>query len=263
MSTNILKLIALICMLLDHIAEFSPDCPVWFEYIGRIAAPIFFYCSAWGLHYTHNRISYTVRLYVLGIVMSIGDIIVACALKNEVIFANNIFTTLFLGCAIVLLLNKAVDCKKKILLGIALIIQQIVAFIFCFILAEKLGFPGFVDMYMLYHAYGAIFGSAIFTEGSIGFVLFFVIMYYLKDKKTYLTGFMLMFALAIEFMVRRTYYMRGPASYLIPYSSFQWMMIMAVPFIWLYNGKKGKGNKWFYYVFYPTHIWILCIINNI
>jgi uncharacterized protein involved in cysteine biosynthesis len=55
MSTTLLKLIALILMLIDHIAEFIPGIPVWFHWIGRISAPIFMFCMVWGFHYTRDR----------------------------------------------------------------------------------------------------------------------------------------------------------------------------------------------------------------
>lgn len=42
MSINMIKLIALVCMLIDHIGEFIPQSPLWFRYIGRLAAPLFF-----------------------------------------------------------------------------------------------------------------------------------------------------------------------------------------------------------------------------
>lgn len=29
--------------------------------------------------------------------------------------------------------------------------------------------------------------------------------------------------------------------------------LLAVPFLLLYNGERGKGSKWFFYVFYPAH----------
>lgn len=44
---------------------------------------------------------------------------------------------------------------------------------------------------------------------------------------------------------------------------YQWMMIFATPFFFLYNGKRGSGSKlakWFFYIFYPAHIWIIYII---
>ncbi len=42
MSGGELKLIALILMTLDHIGVFFPNSPIWFRYLGRLAAPIFF-----------------------------------------------------------------------------------------------------------------------------------------------------------------------------------------------------------------------------
>lgn len=40
----------------------------------------------------------------------------------------------------------------------------------------------------------------------------------------------------------------------------QRMMIFAAIPMMLYNGKKGKGRKWLFYVFYPAHIFLLYII---
>lgn len=42
---------------------------------------------------------------------------------------------------------------------------------------------------------------------------------------------------------------------------YQWMMIFAAPFFLLYNGKRGKGSKWFFYMYYITHIVILVLIR--
>ncbi|MEG1783071.1 MAG: TraX family protein, partial [Oscillospiraceae bacterium] len=46
------------------------------------------------------------------------------------------------------------------------------------------------------------------------------------------------------------------------YSNYQWMQIGALPFMLAYNGKKGKGCKYLFYVFYPLHICILFILGN-
>jgi hypothetical protein len=34
------------------------------------------------------------------------------------------------------------------------------------------------------------------------------------------------------------------------------MLFAAIPIL-MYNGKRGKGSKYFFYVFYPAHIYIL------
>lgn len=249
-------------MVIDHMGMFFPQCPVWFRWIGRVSAPLFFYCSAWGFYYTSNRKKYLIRLYLMGILMSIGNIAVFSWSGKEALISSNIFVTLFLGCMVVSLFDTKITDKEKIRRLILLLVQQIAAFLLCTIFAELHQIPDFIDTYMLYYGYGAFFGSAVFTEGSIWFVLFFVIVYFLKEKKACLSVFVLSFTVILEKMIRRTYYMRGPASYLVPFSRFQWLMILVIPFIWLYNGKKGKGMKWFYYLFYPAHIWVLYVVSR-
>ena len=44
--------------------------------------------------------------------------------------------------------------------------------------------------------------------------------------------------------------------------NYQWMMILALPFMLIYNGEKGRGLKWLFYIFYPVHIFILFILGN-
>ena len=249
-------------MVIDHIGEFFPQSPMWFRLIGRVSAPLFFYCSAWGFYYTSNRKKYLIRLYLSGILMSIGNIAISFWSGKEMLISNNIFVTLFLGCMVVSLFDMKNTNKEKIKRLILLVVQQITAFLLCAVFAELLQIPDFIDTYMLYYGYGALFGSAVFTEGSIWFVLFFVIVYFLKEKKACLSAFVLSFAVILELLIRRTYYMRGPASYLVPFNRLQWLMILVIPFLWIYNGKKGKGIKWFYYLFYPLHIWILYAVSK-
>ena len=43
--------------------------------------------------------------------------------------------------------------------------------------------------------------------------------------------------------------------------NYQWMMIFAVPFFKLYNGAKGRGYKYLFYVFYPVHIYLFYLIS--
>ena len=34
-------------------------------------------------------------------------------------------------------------------------------------------------------------------------------------------------------------------------------ILLAVPLLMAYDGSRGKGNKWFFYVFYPAHFLVL------
>ncbi|HIX64425.1 MAG TPA: hypothetical protein H9852_08375, partial [Candidatus Mediterraneibacter colneyensis] len=44
---------------------------------------------------------------------------------------------------------------------------------------------------------------------------------------------------------------------------FQWMMIGALPLMLLYNNKRGRNTKWFFYFFYPIHIILLALLSNV
>jgi hypothetical protein len=43
-------------------------------------------------------------------------------------------------------------------------------------------------------------------------------------------------------------------------SGAQWLMVTAIIPVLLYNGRRGRGNKYFFYVFYPAHIYLFYII---
>ena len=40
-------------------------------------------------------------------------------------------------------------------------------------------------------------------------------------------------------------------------TNYEWMMVFSILPIMLYNGKRGGGLKYFFYVFYPSHIFAL------
>ena len=42
-----------------------------------------------------------------------------------------------------------------------------------------------------------------------------------------------------------------------------WLFITVLPFISLYNGERGPATKWskyFFYIFYPAHLWLITCI---
>ena len=69
MSTFSLKILAIIFMLMDHMYRLLPGYPLWFSYVGRLAAPIFFFLIVEGFIHTSNRKKYMMRLFGFGILM--------------------------------------------------------------------------------------------------------------------------------------------------------------------------------------------------
>lgn len=61
LDTNLIKLVAILSMAVDHIGSaFFPQYPV-FRWIGRIAFPLFCYCLTVGLLYTRDIKKYFLR----------------------------------------------------------------------------------------------------------------------------------------------------------------------------------------------------------
>ena len=262
MTIGLLKIFALIIMIFDHVGEFLPNSPAWLRYIGRISAPLFFYCSAWGFYYTHNRKIYLIRLYFIGIIMGLGNMLISHYICDNAQLTNNIFPTILLGCIIIYLIERARhSIKKFIAYGMAFTSAQVFSFFLCILFAEFLEIPQQFEICTMHYFYGTIFGNIIFVEGSFLFVFYFVCVYFLKNKTILLTVYQLFFSGLIYILVIRTQYAGGPLPYLFPYGTYQWLMLLAIPFFFLYNGKRGKNPKLLFYIFYPLHIWILFVVG--
>ena len=103
MSATGLKIIAVICMTLDHLSTYL-NAPLPLRYIGRIAAVIFFFCAAESAVHTHDRKKYLLRLYAMSLLMTALSVVVPFILngwfstgKYFLSPSNNIFTELLPG----------------------------------------------------------------------------------------------------------------------------------------------------------------------
>lgn len=71
MSANVLKMIALITMTIDHVGLMLLPDYEWMRAVGRIAFPIFAFMIAEGCRYTRDRKRYLSQIAILGIGMQI------------------------------------------------------------------------------------------------------------------------------------------------------------------------------------------------
>ena len=47
------------------------------------------------------------------------------------------------------------------------------------------------------------------------------------------------------------------------YLSIPYMVYLSIPLIFLYNGKRGTYNKWYFYAFYPVHLILIYLLKII
>lgn len=259
MSTTNLKIIALIAMLIDHIGQFIPYTPEWYHWVGRVAAPIFIYGVVIGYQHTSDKKKYIKRLYICSAGMALLNITINIIFNQSGTYiTNNFFATLFLIVFIISVLSK--KDKRYV---IYLVLWQIIAIVLSILLSETLSYYGVLgSTTIIYQFFGAILGSILFIEGGPFFVLFGLFLYLTRMNKRSTVIIFSMFSLFFFFVsVKWGSRFDFPFIYLFPFADYQWMMIAAVPLILFYNGKRGFGLKYFFYVFYPTHIVILYLIG--
>lgn len=89
-------------------------------------------------------------------------------------------------------------------------------------------------------------------EGGVVFLLLALIFHIFREKRAVALLLYTAFSLWMLFQSAQ----HG-------FSDIQWMMIFAVPLLALYNGKQGRKDKWFFYIFYPSHLAVLYIISTV
>lgn len=272
MSSNKIKLIAFITMIIDHTNIINAYTPVWFHWIGRISAPLFIFTTIWSFTYTHNKINYMLRLYISSVIMGFINLYFHTG--------KNIFQLLFSVTVVLYLIdlykNKNIRFKKYTAFYI---FYQIITIIFIGSQYSNTSLFGYITYFIL----PAFTGSIIYLDFGYIFVILGAIIYLCKDNKkdliTYYSYFCLFYLwitssnfLAyfnklptfITFFINKvlgisTRY-NGESMFRV---NFQWMMIFALPFMLRYNHKKGLNWKYFYYIAYPIHIILFTLLSNV
>lgn len=251
-----LKLLALIFMTFDHIQQMLIGIlpiPFWFGIIGRISAPIFIFMVSEGMYHTRNRMKYMSRLYIAAIGMALLNNLANTyfPMPNGGMIINNIFATMFLITFFIHFGEKAIAAFKEHKLGQGLfnllaILTPILASFIVLMSMETL------PLWVLRIVLVAI-PLPLLVEGGILWIALGIGFYLCHNNKKHLGIFYTVFCII-------TFYLTTGMIFSVDnlfYINYQWLMILALPFLLLYNGQKGKGMRSFFYIYYPAHLYIL------
>ena len=239
MTSFTLKIIALITMFIDHLGYAIFNKFSFFNYIGRVAFPIFAFQISEGFHYTKNVKKYFARLLLFAMFSQIPFMLFLSIFSNN-IYKLNVFFTLLLGLFSIYIYDKIINSFYitsnvklnnflKFVLGISIVL-----------------FIGFIAEF-LKSDYG-LFGIAV------------IFLFYLFKNKNY----KLRTILYLVFMCLGTFIKYG-ILYLAN-SNYMYLIlccctISPIIFICLYNKQQGHKIKYLLYFFYPIHLLVLYLLH--
>lgn len=236
-----LKLFMAFLMIFDHINKIPGLLPTgWdgiFHLLTRCVGAWFAFSAVEGFLHTRNRLAYNARLFIWAAIMQLGNTILTLLFQGKGIYlGNNIFLTLACGLLVLNLVfgfskNRQAprDEKRYLRLGGAVLV----------------GLAG-----------------VVLTEGGMTIIPFMLLSYIFRNQPvlrtlSYIVLAFLLFCLSIEI-----YPTMGATISMMLYNS-DWAFITVLPFLHLYNGERGYNGKWgkyFFYIFYPAHLWLIALI---
>lgn len=242
MTSFVLKIIALITMFIDHSGYVFMGGFSFFNYIGRIAFPIFAFQISEGYKHTKNLKKYFLRLGLFALISQVPFSLFSHKYLSGNVLTLNVFFTLFLGLLSIYLYDyivglfkhKTIETNDSIatksntvltnigrIIGIFIII--LIAYIAKLINADY-GFWGVLVVFVFY----------IFNSKKLLMTIAFFILCMAKY--------------AIQYINSNFYF-----AYLI----LALCTFLPIIFITAYNGKQGSKIKYLLYIFYPLHLLIL------
>lgn len=252
LNVNQLKYIAAAFMVIDNTYFcFDMVLPSWIHLITRFVAPLFAFLMVEGFFHTHDRKKYMLRLWTAAALMEAGDVLSLLLLGKKYQINDNIFLTFAVGFTIIYLLSAAKSAeeagRRKLLrfLGIFM-------FVACCILAFL---PAMIGDFTV----GLEAGMQLFP-------LILILYLFYGNRKKQIIVFLIWNALFI--LLLGGVILPGPdyptmAEWFDEFcTNSDGLVFLFIPFVLLYNGQKGSKssfNKYFFYIFYPLHLWLIHI----
>lgn len=238
MTSFALKIIAMITMFCDHLGSAIYKSISPFNYIGRIAFPIFAFQISEGFSHTKDLKKYLLRLMIFAIISQIPYILFLSMYSSTV--QLNIFFTLAFGLIAIWLhsyIHKNISSKID-----NRIEQPVAKFLLKFIVE-------FIPVIAL-----CIIGELSKVDyGWWGILLVFMFYYFKQNKLAMNISFIVMCVIFYGIDIIK-YGFNTVYIWLFAFN------ILPILFINLYNGKQGKKIKYLLYIFYPLHLLILYLL---
>lgn len=231
LNANHLKLIAILAMTIDHIADLlypgfpAQPLPIVLHFIGRLTAPIMWFFVCEGFHYTRNVKKYMFRMFVFAVISHFAYCFAFGI--HPIPFQTGIF-------------NQTSVMYPLFVSVVVLWLQY----------EEKR-----MNKYLKFILVFALIWSAFPADWSCIAVLAIVTMY---QKRGDLEAQMLRMALCVFFYGLISFFFVSKVYALVLVG-----VLMVYPLLKLYNGEKGKADwmKMFFYIYYPLHLLIVGILR--
>ena len=227
-TSDLLKLIAVIAMVIDHIAwafvPFGSPAGQAMHIIGRLTAPIMCFMVAQGYYKTRNVKKYAQRLGIFALISHFPYVFFESG-EFQIIHQTSVMYPLFLG-VVALIIRDSPKYKTAV--------KNMIILLIC--LAAMLGDWGSLAVIWI-----MIFAEKQSRTEQIKHFCIANIIYIILD-------------ILLSSVSGQWYH-----------DLFQLGVFLAVPLLFKYNGvrKGGKAYKWFFYVFYPAHLLLLAVIKYI
>lgn len=239
MTSFALKIIALITMFIDHSGYAIMGHFSFFNYIGRVAFPIFAFQISEGYKHTKNLKKYFLRLGLFALVSQIPFSLFSLKYHGNP-FVLNVFFTLFLGLLAIYLYDYVVKIFENNKIKAENKNNSFIYF------GKTLG----IIMALLIAYVAEIINS---DYGFWGVLVVFV--FYIFNSKKLLTTIAFFALCAIKYIPQ---FIASGYNYI--YIILALCTFLPILFIDLYNGKQGPKIKYLLYIFYPVHLLILALL---
>lgn len=278
-----LKIIALLTMTIDHIGFMMRAFGAFpagsqalivsdiFRMVGRIAFPLFIFMLAEGLHKSHDRLNYLLRLSIFWAGIAIAELIISAAMPN-IYFDAQAFTDLIMFALVIYL----IEHPKKPLRFLAILPFAYIILSFVAGLSEAYAYSaGQISVWSSYFPTFMRCGYSLY-----GFLMFLGIYYapvlvkkvtshFMKGTDIDLSewtegpkyqGLINSIANSSIIIVTLIFWLLQKITGLNAFlylGTIQSYCVIACLFITFYNGKRGWDRKWFRYLqyfYYPLHM---------